>query len=84
MLKTRCLILFSALWLFAQSAAGQDTVDSATGTETVDRRSRAARQRVRDVADKLFSPSVSETFYVIAYELAGSPDAARTEADQCL
>ncbi len=84
MLKTRCLILFSALWLFAQSAAGQDTIDSAAGTETIDRRSRAARQRVRDVTDKLFSPSVSETFYVIAYELAGSPDAARAEADQAL
>ena len=84
MLKNKCLILFAVLWLFALSAGAQDTIEPAGDTGRVDQRSRATRQRVRSVTQKLYSPLVSETFFEIAYELTNTDQVAKAEADQAL
>jgi tetratricopeptide (TPR) repeat protein len=72
MLKGRPLLVFSVFFFCAlpASAVAQAQVP-AWGQAPSD-------------AEKLFSPSVGQKFYEIAYELANSPDTSSSEAEQAI
>jgi len=81
MLKGKFFLVFSALFFCSLSAWAQPDVAAPLQGRDVSGLDSSAPLQRRD-SEQLFSPSIGERFYEIAYELANSQVVSRAEAEQ--
>ncbi|UCE99203.1 MAG: CDC27 family protein [Planctomycetota bacterium] len=77
MLKSKALLVLSAVLFSSLTAGAQRALD-------LDQDTKDEIERLETSSDELFSPSVGQIFYEIAYELANSEDINAAQAKQAI